>query len=108
MVWETKVFGVDVKRETQCKHYSSDSDIIAIKFPCCEKYYSCYQCHEAVADHAAQAWSRSQFAVEAVLCGRCGEKLTIEEYLNCKFRCPHCKSNFNPGCRLHYGLYFEI
>ncbi|TKI16435.1 hypothetical protein FCT18_20820 [Lysinibacillus sphaericus] len=28
------------------------TDIIALKFTCCERYYPCYKCHEAHAQYA--------------------------------------------------------
>jgi len=36
------VRGVDVGPETRCRHYDSELDVIAIRFPCCETFYPCY------------------------------------------------------------------
>jgi uncharacterized CHY-type Zn-finger protein len=107
-----EIHGVDVKgalvdSQTRCAHYASALDIIAIKFPCCDTYYPCYQCHQEVADHPPQVWPRSRFHERAVLCGACGYELTVEEYLNCAYQCPKCRAHFNPGCGSHYHLYFE-
>ncbi|WEG10817.1 CHY zinc finger protein [Pullulanibacillus sp. KACC 23026] len=101
------VVGVGVDSETRCSHYHTEKDIIAIKFKCCETYYPCYLCHEACADHPAEQWQVDERHVKAILCGHCGEELTIEAYLNSGSRCPTCQSSFNPNCQLHYHLYFK-
>ncbi|MDP9729231.1 hypothetical protein FY534_00195 [Alicyclobacillus sp. TC] len=96
-----------VDEQTRCVHYSGPTDVIAIKFPCCQTYFPCHACHEELADHAAQIWHAHQFHEKAVLCGVCHQELTIQEYLNSHFQCPSCGASFNPGCQLHYSLYFE-
>jgi uncharacterized CHY-type Zn-finger protein len=101
------VHGVEVDSHTGCAHYRSGLDIVAIKFRCCQTYYACYHCHEAEAGHPAQVWNRCEFAEKAILCGACGEELTVYQYLQCSAVCPACKARFNPGCRQHYHLYFE-
>jgi uncharacterized CHY-type Zn-finger protein len=107
VVHGTKVEGVEVDRETRCKHYSTEKDIIAIKFKCCDTYYPCYKCHEEVADHDAIVWAKDEWQSKAILCGKCGTELTILQYMNCQATCPHCEASFNSGCQLHYHLYFE-
>lgn len=103
-----KVHGIDITRFTQCAHWHSELDIIAIKHRCCEKYYGCISCHEALAGHEPDVWPRAEWATtRAVLCGRCRRELTIEEYLGSGSVCPGCKAGFNPGCAKHYELYFE-
>jgi len=102
------VNGVDVDAQTRCAHYHSPVDIIAIQFPCCGDYYSCYRCHEDMAGHPAAKWPRDQFHHNAILCGACGSELTINQYLASRFRCPSCNAQFNEGCAKHYALYFEI
>jgi uncharacterized CHY-type Zn-finger protein len=99
--------GLDVDAETRCHHWNSDVDVIAIKFACCETYYPCFECHEAVTDHEAERWPRERFDEPAVLCGVCGTELAIETYLDCEDTCPSCDASFNPGCRTHHHLYFE-
>src|SRR5262249_26440886 len=101
------VCGVALDAQTRCAHYHSELDRIAIKFKCCQVYYACYQCHEAAAEHAAQVWPRRAFTEHAILCGACGEALTIAQYLQCHAVCPACQARFNPGCRQHGHLYFE-
>lgn len=102
-----QVTGLAVDKETRCAHYHTERDIIAIKFKCCKTYYSCYECHEALADHPASVWRKEEFDERAILCGVCGYELTIREYLACNAECPHCHASFNPGCARHYPLYFE-
>jgi uncharacterized CHY-type Zn-finger protein len=102
-----KVFGADVDGETRCAHYNSEIDIIAIKFKCCGKWFSCYECHAEQSDHAANVWAKTEFDARAILCGGCGHQLTVNEYLKSDSVCPRCRRRFNPGCANHYYLYFE-
>lgn len=103
-----EVIGVDVDPETRCAHYHTEADIIAIKFKCCGKWFSCHQCHAELADHAVSVWLRGEFETPAILCGSCGHHLTISEYLACESICPRCRWRFNPGCAKHHHFYFEI
>jgi uncharacterized CHY-type Zn-finger protein len=102
------VLGVDVDPQTRCAHYRSERDIIAIKFKCCGEWFSCHQCHVELAGHTTQVWPKEEFDEHAVLCGNCGQQLTISEYLESEFACPHCQSQFNSGCVRHHHLYFEM
>lgn len=105
---EPLVYGVNVTPETQCAHYHSPLDIIAIKHKCCDKFYACIDCHSELAGHAAQVWGADERAEEAVMCGNCKHILTITEYLECNNKCIQCQGGFNPGCRNHYDLYFAM
>lgn len=101
-----EVRGLAVDADTRCAHYDDDHDVIAIAFPCCEPFYPCFRCHDAVADHDRERWPADRFDETAVLCGACSELLAIEAYLDAD-ACPQCGHAFNPGCADHYGLYFE-
>jgi uncharacterized CHY-type Zn-finger protein len=101
------VEGVRIDAATRCAHYNSSLDIVAIKMKCCGTFYACKDCHDALADHAIEAWPRSEWDRRAVLCGACGTELTIRQYLSCEGQCPACMAPFNPGCRTHYRCYFE-
>jgi len=100
------VHGVDVDPQTRCTHYDGDTDVVAIRFPCCDTYYPCHECHDAVTDHQPTVWPADATDTPAVLCGRCGTELTIQAYLECEDTCPACATAFNPGCRNHYHHYF--
>lgn len=115
--------------ETRCKHYHNENDIIAIKFKCCNIYYPCYQCHIEFNDaggsfdgseiptsdgdnsvttepHPIDRWNKHDLIDEPViLCGKCKKEMTFNEYssLVCE-----CGGQFNPGCKLHYDLYFDM
>ncbi|KAH8649964.1 hypothetical protein BX600DRAFT_517187 [Xylariales sp. PMI_506] len=130
------VKGVAVTPLTQCAHWHSDLDVIAIRHRCCGEYYACISCHEALAGHPSEVWPRETFSAPAaaaaavtattagdatvggvsskdatggvVLCGRCRRELSIAEYLGCGNTCPGCGAGFNPGCAKHYDLYFEM
>ena len=103
----TEVVGVDVDPQTRCAHYPTERDVLAIAFPCCGTFYPCYECHEAVADHEAQVWPRSDRDESALLCGACGSRHRIAAYLDSPLACPDCRAAFNPGCRDHHDRYFE-
>jgi uncharacterized CHY-type Zn-finger protein len=102
-----EVRGVDLDAETRCAHYHSPLDIVAIKMRCCGDYYACKDCHEALAGHAIRVWPCAEWVEAAILCGACGEELSIAAYLAAGDRCPACGAPFNPGCRHHYHFYFE-
>ena len=102
-----RVNGLDLDPETRCAHCHSSRDIVAIKMKCCGVYYACKDCHDALADHAIEVWPRQEWGQPAVLCGACGTELSVHRYLGCLDRCPTCSSQFNPGCRNHYHLYFD-
>jgi uncharacterized CHY-type Zn-finger protein len=106
LIWGERVCGVDIDPQTRCTHYSSDLDIIAIRFKCCGRWFPCFECHSEIADHEAEVWSIEERDALAILCGACGHQLSIIEYLNCNSICPACESKFNPGCAGHYHLYF--
>lgn len=91
---------------TRCVHYRSPVDIIAIRFACCGEYYPCHRCHEEAAGHSARVWPLGSRAEKAVLCGACGEELSITDYL-ATTSCPQCGAPFNERCALHAHLYFE-
>ncbi|MFJ3491214.1 CHY zinc finger protein [Leifsonia aquatica] len=100
------MLGPTVDDQTRCIHYRTELDVIAIRFACCGEYYPCHLCHAEAADHPAQAWPEGSGAERAVLCGVCGEELTIDAYLGVD-GCPGCGAAFNPGCKLHRHLYFD-
>ncbi|KAK6524025.1 hypothetical protein TWF694_005692 [Orbilia ellipsospora] len=105
---KTIVHGLKVGSRTECAHWHSDRDIIAIRHKCCGEFYACITCHDALAGHPPIVWSKGERHVKAVLCGNCQKQLTIAEYLSSENICPSCQAAFNPGCSKHYSLYFEM
>jgi uncharacterized CHY-type Zn-finger protein len=101
------VRGAVVDAETRCVHYRTDLDVIAIEFACCGDFYPCHLCHSEAVDHPAAQWRTEEFQERAVLCGVCGTLLTIAEYADAH-ACPSCAAPFNPGCKLHWDLYFRV
>lgn len=101
----TVVLGRTIDDQTRCVHYSSPTDIVAIKFKCCGAFYPCFRCHSECADHRAQRWPADEWDERAILCGACQAELPIRTYLGV-LSCPDCGSAFNEGCRLHRPLYF--
>jgi uncharacterized CHY-type Zn-finger protein len=101
-----EVHGIDLDTQTRCAHYRTALDIVAIKMKCCGVYYACKDCHNALAGHPIAVWAQSEWDQLAVLCGACGNELTIHEYMACGHQCPHCRAPFNPGCRKHHHFYF--
>ena len=102
-----QVRGLAVDGETRCVHYDGDSDVVALAFPCCEAFYPCFRCHDAVADHGRERWGSDDRDVRAILCGACGERLSVAAYLAAAGACPACGHAFNPGCATHYDRYFR-
>jgi len=102
------VRGLEVDAETRCTHYHGDRDVVAIRFACCERYFPCFECHEAVTHHAPVVWSPASFERRAVLCGACGTQLRIADYLENPTACPDCSTPFNPGCVDHHHRYFDV
>lgn len=103
-----RIHGVDVDEHGRCAHYGSPGDVVAIRLPCCGRYYACHACHLELEDHDAERWPASTFHGEAVLCGGCRGRLSIEEYLDSPTSCPRCDAPFNPRCELHHPLYFQM
>jgi uncharacterized CHY-type Zn-finger protein len=101
------VRGVGVGPETRCAHYHGERDVIALRYGCCESFYPCHECHDAVADHEPEPWPRERFAEAAVVCGVCGTALSARAYLDADHECPACGTAFNSGCVAHHDRYFE-
>ena len=101
-------YGTAVNARTQCQHYHSELDIIAIKFWCCQQFYACIECHREAADHPPTVWPKAERDAAAILCGNCHNTLSINAYFACENVCPHCQAAFNSGCANHYPLYFEL
>ena len=106
--FDVPVRGVDVDAETRCTHYDTALDVVALRFSCCETYYPCFRCHEAVTDHEPSRVPRERFDEPAVLCGVCETTLSVRVYLDCEDSCPACGASFNPGCRHHRDRYFAV
>lgn len=103
-----EIRGVNVDLQTRCAHFNQPVDIIAIKMKCCGVYYACKDCHAVLADHEIVVWPQTEWDENAILCGACRAELTITDYLECGYRCPVCKAEFNPACRNHNHYYFEV
>nr|WP_209067378.1 CHY zinc finger protein [Arthrobacter pigmenti] len=103
----TRVLGSTVDGQTRCVHYRTELDVVAISFKCCGEFYPCHLCHEEGAGHEAAVWPQTAWNTEAILCGVCRETLSIERYFEVD-GCPSCSAPFNPRCRLHKHLYFEV
>lgn len=101
-----KIRGDPVDDETRCEPYASERDVVAFKFRCCGGWYPCRACHEELADHEAEIWGPGELDEHAVLCGACGETMTIDAYIACRHTCPFCGARFNPGCQDHWDRYF--
>lgn len=103
-----EVAGRTVDDATRCVHHDGDDDVVAIKAPCCGTWYPCYECHDDAEDHALQPWARDAFETEAVLCGVCEATHSIHGYLDADDRCPACGADWNPACRKHHPIYFDV
>jgi uncharacterized CHY-type Zn-finger protein len=108
MALTPSVLGVNLDPQTRCEHYHGTHDIVAIKLKCCGTYYACKDCHEELAGHPITVWPESEWDLQAVLCGACGARLTILQYMQSDFHCPACRAQFNPRCRSHHHFYFQV
>ena len=102
-----EVFGPTVDDETRCVHWHGVTDVVAMKFACCDRYYPCFDCHAEAAGHEAVRWPVARFDEPAVLCGVCRSELSVRSYRSVN-ACPHCAASFNANCELHAHLYFEV
>lgn len=100
--------GIAVDPATRCRHYDGPTDVIAIRFACCDVYYPCFRCHREAADHASKRWPRERRDEAAVLCGACGGTMSADTYLESRATCPGCGAAFNPGCAVHRDRYFAF
>jgi uncharacterized CHY-type Zn-finger protein len=96
------------REQTQCAHYQSERDVVAVRFKCCNAFYACIHCHEELAGHMPVVWGKGERETHAIFCGNCHKTLSIAEYLDCRNCCPLCGAAFNPQCAQHYDLYFEL
>ena len=94
------IHGLTVDDESRCTHYHTPLDIIAIKFKCCNKFYSCYKCHNENENHEIIRWEKDEFDEQAILCGVCNQTMSINDYMLSEV-CPHCSARFNHRCKYH-------
>lgn len=98
--------GLLVDDQSRCEHWKSPLDIVALRFRCCDEFYACYSCHQECTNHGVKRYSlKDAKSTTLVICGVCRLQMTFEQYH--QLNCPRCHSPFNPGCKLHYHLYFE-
>lgn len=97
-----------VDNESRCVHWHSTLDVIALRFKCCDQFYACYSCHDECETHEVEKYSvctDSNASVPLIICGVCKLQMTFPQYQ--ALQCPRCSAHFNPGCKLHYHLYFD-
>ncbi|QHS74511.1 Hot13p [Saccharomyces paradoxus] len=107
---ETAIYGKTVDDQSRCVHWHLPKDVIAIKFKCCDRYYACFECHQELNSHPIERYDlRDDANKYLIICGVCRHEMTFAEYHdnNSNLICPSCASPFNPGCKLHYHLYFR-
>ena len=75
-----KIHGIGLDKAGRCTHYHTQLDIAALLCAKCRKYYACYSCHDELEDHPFAPTTPEE--AYPVLCGNCGRKLTLQEYLS--------------------------
>lgn len=100
--------GRPIDAASRCVHWQGPSDVVAFRFACCDGWWPCHACHEEMAGHGAIPWPVGHFSERSVLCGACGQAMTVPDYTSSGSRCPSCRAEFNPRCRPHWPLYFEM
>lgn len=109
MQGDSVIRGKLVDDESRCVHWHSPLDVIALRFRCCDRYYACYSCHNESEAHAMKKYSigsSSAANIPLIICGVCKFQMTFQQYQG--LQCPRCSAKFNPGCKMHYHLYFEM
>src|SRR5699024_8847876 len=102
-----KIHVLTVDDESRCTHYHTPLDIIAIKFKCCNKFYSCYKCHNENENHEIIRWEKDEFDEQAIICGVCNQTRSTNDYMLSEV-CQHCSAIFNHRCKYHHHIYFKI
>jgi len=72
-----------------CKHVLNAQ--VAIRSPCCRKWFDCAECHHEVADHPLQQSFDMTFACKK--CKKCFRK-NAQEFEESDEYCPHCDNHF--------------
>ncbi|EGD77814.1 CHY zinc finger domain-containing protein [Salpingoeca rosetta] len=72
-----------------CKHILNAQ--VAIRAPCCKKWYDCPECHEEKADHPLKKSYEMVFA-----CKKCKKvfRKDTREYEEADEYCPHCDNHY--------------
>src|SRR5260370_38542384 len=100
------VHGVSVNQQTQCAHYHSERDVVAVQFKCCDTFYACIDCHNELAGHTPLVWGKDARKTPAVLCGKCQNTMSISADLDCRGFSPLRGTAFNPGGSRHGAPHF--
>jgi uncharacterized CHY-type Zn-finger protein len=108
MATNITIHGIELDAQTRCAHWHSLLDIVAIRMKCCDLFYACKDCHDALAGHALQPWPQSEWDEVTIRCGACRHLMTTRDYLDGANACPSCRAAFNPDCRHHHHFYFDM
>ncbi|BAP72907.1 helper of Tim protein 13 [Kluyveromyces marxianus] len=99
------IHGKLVDKQSRCEHWHGPLDVIALKLKCCNKYYACYECHNELESHPISKYNIAEPHVNLIVCGVCNHEMSFDSYAS-ELKCPRCSAPFNPGCKLHYDMYF--
>ncbi|WP_369678836.1 hypothetical protein [Planococcus faecalis] len=69
------VKGVSVDAETRCAHYIQLSIELPSSFFCCQQYFPCFECHQAIGCGNHQVWPKDRFQEKACCAGAVGMNL---------------------------------
>lgn len=97
-----RIYGLDLDQAGRCVHYHLSVDVTAMKCARCQRYYACYQCHDALENYRFAASNKDDWPV---MCGICGCLMRFDQYQ--LGTCPRCGHAFNPKCSLHGQIYFK-
>ncbi len=102
------VQGIDVDDAGRCAHYQTQLDIVSFRLPCCDGFWACRECHDALhPEHLVQVWGPDEWRRRIVLCGACKGRFSLKVYSADHTRCPKCFVPWNPNCIYHHALYFQ-
>ena len=77
-----------------CKHILNAQ--VAIRAPCCRKWFDCPECHEETQDHELEKTTEMVFACKK--CKKVFRKL-VEEFEEADEYCPNCDNHFMPEAK---------
>ena len=73
-----------------CKHILNAQ--VAIRAPCCKKWFDCPECHEESQDHELERTTEMVFACKK--CKKVFRKEITEDFEEADEHCPHCDNHY--------------
>ena len=77
-----------------CKHVFNAQ--VAVRAPCCKKWFDCPECHEETQDHELEPTMEMIF-----MCKKCKKafRKEVDQFEEADEHCPHCDNHFMPEAK---------